>query len=59
MGEAYGAARPPDHDYARWPKRITYLIDPEGNVRGAWEVRDLSTHIGEVLDTLKAARSQD
>lgn len=59
MGTAYGTARPPDHDYAQWPKRITYLIDPDGIVRGAWEVRDLGTHIGEVLEALQAATSAD
>jgi peroxiredoxin len=56
MGRAYGAARPDDHEYANWAKRVTFLIDPEGTVRGAWEVRDLQTHIQEVLDTLAEAK---
>lgn len=55
MGEAYGAARPADHEYAMWPKRVTYLIDPEGVVRAAWEVKDLQAHTGEVLEALQQA----
>lgn len=55
MGEAYGAARPVDHDYAAWAKRVTYLIDPEGVVRGAWQVKDLQVHTAEVLEALQQA----
>ena len=52
MSEAWGAARPPDHQYKDWPRRITYLIGPDATVAAAWEVKDVRAHAGEVLDRL-------
>lgn len=54
MSEAWGAARPPDHQYKDWPRRITYLVGPDSRVVGAWEVRDLRSHPEEVLELLKS-----
>ena len=52
MSEAWGAGRPPDHQYKDWPRRITYLVNPEAKVVGAWEVKDLRAHPAEVLELL-------
>ena len=52
MSEALGAARPPDHQYKDWPRRITYLVDPEGTIAAAWDVKDVRAHAGEVLELL-------
>lgn len=49
-----GAARPPDHQYKDWPRRITYLVDPQANIVGAWEVKDVRAHAAEVLELLLA-----
>lgn len=53
MGEAYEVARAPDHEYARSARRITYLIDPEGVIRGAYEVKDIEMHPAKVLADLR------
>ena len=52
MSEAWGASRPADHQYKDWPRRITYLVNPEAKVVGAWEVKDLRAHPAEVLELL-------
>ena len=52
MSEAWGAARPADHQYKDWPRRITYLVDPEAKIVAAWEVKDLRAHPAEVLEVL-------
>jgi peroxiredoxin len=57
IGAAYGTRRADDHEYARWPRRFTYLIDPEGVVAKAYVVRDIPAHPGEVLEDLNSLRS--
>ncbi|MBW3658112.1 MAG: redoxin domain-containing protein [Actinobacteria bacterium] len=57
VSERFGARRPPDHQYADWPKRISYLIDPSGTVRRAYEVADVATHPQELLDDLRAEQA--
>lgn len=52
MSEAWGAARPSDHEYKDWPRRITYLVSPDAAVVGAWEVKDVRGHPAEVLELL-------
>lgn len=54
MSEAWRAARPPDHQYKDWPRRVTYLVDPETKVAGAWEVKDVRAHAAEVLELLRS-----
>lgn len=36
------------------PRRITYLIDPEGTIRLAYEVTDIEPHPARVLADLRA-----
>lgn len=57
IGAAYGTRRPDDHERARWPRRFTYLIDPEGKVARAYVVRDIPGHPGEVLEDLRSLSS--
>lgn len=52
VGTAYDVLRPPDDQYASMPKRISYLIDPDGVIRRAYEVADASAHADEVLADL-------
>ena len=56
VGTAYEATRPPDDDFAAMPKRVSYLIDPEGVIRRSYEVKDTAGHAAEVLGDLAALR---
>jgi peroxiredoxin Q/BCP len=55
---AYGALRDVDDPYANWPKRISYLIDPSGTVRGAYEVSVVATHPQDLLEDLRRLRDE-
>ncbi|MBW3621348.1 MAG: redoxin domain-containing protein [Actinobacteria bacterium] len=52
----FGAARPDDDPAANFARRVSYLIDPSGTVRRAYEVTDIPAHPGELLDDLRALR---
>lgn len=52
MGTAYGVARPPDDQYAAFPARLSFLIDPDGVVRRVYTVTDVQGHADEVLADL-------
>lgn len=54
VAAAYGAGRDAGDPYADFPRRISYLIDPDGVVRRAYEVTDPAGHAGEVLADLAA-----
>ena len=53
VGERYETLRAPEEPNQEWPKRRTYLIDPDGVIRRAYRVRDIHEHVGEVLEDLK------
>jgi peroxiredoxin Q/BCP len=61
MGKAYDAERQPGEKYfeAGIPRRISYLIDPEGKVHKAYDVEgeglDLASHAAAVLADIQAA----
>ena len=57
VGTAYGATRDPDDQYAALPRRVSFLIDPEGIIRRTYEVTDTAAHADEVLADLDALRS--
>ena len=57
VGTAYEATRPPDDQYAAMPKRVSYLIDPDGIIRRAYEVKDVAGHADEVLADLATLRA--
>ena len=57
VGAAYEVVRPPGADYPDFPLRIAYLIDPDGIVRKAYEVKDTGGFAAEVLTDLAALRS--
>ena len=60
IGRLYRAEREPKEDYYDWgvPRRITYLIDPEGRIAATYDLAggDLAGHAAEVLADI-AARS--
>ena len=56
-GEAYDVLRPPDDPVPMWPRRISYLVDPEGVIRRSYVVKDTAGHAGEVLGDLDELRA--
>jgi thioredoxin-dependent peroxiredoxin len=55
IAQAYGAANPPDSDWASVPKRLTYLIDAGGTVQKIYKVKDVTAHPQDVLNDIVAA----
>jgi thioredoxin-dependent peroxiredoxin len=53
VGEAYQAKREPGHQYEAYAQRVSYLIDPEGFIRRAYEVTDPAGHAEVVLADLR------
>ena len=53
-GRIYGVERGPDEPYPDYPKRITFLIAPDGTVAKVYEVTDPSAHPGTVLDDVRS-----
>ena len=53
MGQAYEAVQPEK----AYPRRITYLIDPEGTIAAAYDLagQDLEAHAQTVLGDILAA----
>jgi peroxiredoxin len=57
VGARYEVTREPDDQYADLPKRIAYLIDPEGVIRTSHEVTDVSGFASQVLSDLASLQS--
>ena len=60
IGRRYHAEREPGEDYYEYglPRRISYLIDPEGRIAAAYDLagQDLAAHAAQVLADI-ASRS--
>ncbi len=54
IGTIYDVLRDADDPYADYPKRLSFLIDPAGDVRRIYEVADPAGHAAEVLSDLAA-----
>ena len=57
VGTLYEVARAPDHDFAALPRRMSYLIGPDGVIAQAYAVKDVAAHAAEVLADIEARRS--
>ena len=57
VGEAYHATRPVGDEREAYPLRVSYLIDPDGVIRRAYEVTDPAAHAAEVLVDLNELTS--
>lgn len=57
VGRRYEVERQPGEQYADYPMRIAYLIDPEGTIRGAFEVSDVEGFAAKVLADVEELRS--
>ena len=56
VGTAYEVVRDPGDRFADYPKRIAYLIGPDGAIAAADEVTDPAGFADEALVTLAAAQ---
>ncbi len=56
VGNNYQVLRDPGEQYADYPMRIAYLIDPDGKIAAADEVTDPSGYGAQALATLAAAQ---
>ena len=58
IGRRYHAEREPGEDYYEFglPRRLTYLIDPEGNIAAAYDLvgQDLAGHAAQVLADIQS-----
>lgn len=56
VGTQYQTVRDPDHKFANFPERHSYLIDPSGTISKVYNVTDPGTHADEVLKDLAALK---
>lgn len=56
VGTAYQVLRDADDPYADYPRRVAYLVDPDGVVAAADEVTDPAGYGAAALVTLAAAQ---
>jgi peroxiredoxin len=56
-GDAYGVERSPDEPNPHYPKRISFLIDPDGVIARVYEVSDAGAHPEVVLEDLRRLTS--
>lgn len=57
VGPLYQVMREPGDKFESLPKRISYLIDPEGIIQVAYEVSDPQSHAQQVIEDLKRLTS--
>lgn len=53
VGAAYETLREEGHPYRAVPRRLTYLIDPDGVIARSYAVKDVEVHPDEVLADLR------
>ena len=51
-GHAYEVVRAASHQYADYPERFSYLIDPAGVIRRSYAVHDVAGHAAMVIADL-------
>lgn len=56
-GIAYEVARRPDDKFAAFPRRYSYLIDPEGLIHRAYDVTDVASHADDVIADVEEAQA--
>jgi peroxiredoxin Q/BCP len=57
VGREYEVEREPDDQYAAFPLRVSYLIDPDGIIRKTFAVSGVADHATAVLDSLAELRA--
>jgi thioredoxin-dependent peroxiredoxin len=56
VGALYQVIRDPDHKYANFPERHSYLIDPTGKIAKTYDVTDVAGHAASVVADLADLR---
>ena len=54
VGQAYGAKRGAAEKFSSQPRRITYLVDPDGVIRRSYHVDSVEDHARQVLTDLRS-----
>jgi peroxiredoxin len=49
VGTAYEVARDPHDKFAEFPRRYSYLIDPDGLIHRSYDVTDVARHADDVI----------
>ena len=57
VGRTYEVEREPDDQYAAFPLRVSYLVDPDGIIRKTFAVAGVADHAGSVLEVLSALQA--
>jgi peroxiredoxin Q/BCP len=57
VGRSYEVEREADDQYAAFPLRISYLVDPQGVIRRTFAVSGVADHAGSVLEALAVLRA--
>ena len=57
VGTAYEVTRSAGEQYAQYPRRYSYLIDPEGVIRHSYDVVDVAGHATAVLADIRALKA--
>lgn len=52
VADSFGVRRPPRARWHDYPERRTFLIDPDGIVKGVYDVVDVYHHPQQVLEDL-------
>ncbi len=52
VGGAYEVTRGADDQYSSYPRRHSYLIDPQGAIARAYDVTDVAGHAEQVVADL-------
>ena len=55
----YEVTRGPDEKFPEYPKRHSYLIDPDGRIHRRYEVTDVASHAADVIADLEAAETDE
>ena len=56
VGAAYEVKKADGEQYTDFPRRRSFLIDPDGVLRKSYDVTDVATHPQQVLDDLIALK---
>jgi peroxiredoxin Q/BCP len=58
VGRRFEVERDPDDQYADFPLRVSYLVDPDGVIRKTYAVSGVEAHAAAVLATLRELQHQ-
>lgn len=58
VAAAYEVTRNAGDKFAEFPRRYSYLIDPDGVIARAYDVTDVARHADQVITDVQRAREQ-